>query len=87
MHFTLLKNETCNYLKNKGYFVVETNGMFDIIAIQPSNDMGIYNYPLLIQCRTNQHNENRWQGFNLIVSKEDGVLTFRTPQGVKIKSI
>lgn len=71
---------TQNYLRKIGYYVIRaygSKGLYDLIAVPPSNEKGIYNYPLLIQAKSNgkiskeeleslKLHSPKWQGFPII---------------------
>lgn len=63
----------------------------DILAIPPRNDKGMFNYPLIIQCKSNNYvppkereilreNSKRYQGWVLVCYRDRG-LRFRTLEG------
>jgi len=95
-----LEYDCMDYLKGKGYYTIRSygsHGVFDIIAIPPTNDKGIFNYPLLIQCKTNnylsplermtlQKSSEIYQGWVVICYRDRGV-KFRSLNGDKIVSI
>ncbi len=85
------------FLRNKGYYCLRayaSKGLYDIIAIPPKVDVeGWFNYPLLIQAKTNGYvppkereelaNE-KWQGTVLIVWNDNGKIAMRTVKGERI---
>lgn len=87
-----------NYLRKKGYYVIRaygSKGMYDLIAIPPSNDKEIHNYPLMIQCKTNGYikplereslnqNKYKWQGWQVIAVNENHHVVFKSLEGGKL---
>ena len=84
-----------NHLRKKGYYVIRSygsKGLYDLIAIPPSNDKNIQNYPLMIQCKTNGYikpvereslksNRYKWQGWQIIAVNENHKITFKSLAG------
>jgi Holliday junction resolvase len=74
------EHRTQKYLTKIGYYVIRSygsKGLFDLIAVPPSNDKGIHNYPLLIQAKSNgyvpkeelknlREESPKWQGVPII---------------------
>ena len=69
--------------------------MYDLIAIPPSNDKNIQNYPLMIQCKTNGYikplerislktNKYKWQGWQVIAVNENHHIIFKDLEGMKL---
>ncbi|UVF62331.1 holliday junction resolvase [Nitrososphaeria virus YSH_462411] len=69
--------------------------MYDLIAIPPSNEKQIHNYPLMIQCKTNGYikpsereslnqNKYKWQGWQIIAVNENHKIVFKSLEGGKL---
>ena len=86
------------FLRNKGYYCLRayaSKGLYDIIAIppQPYSDRKWFNYPLLIQAKTNGYvkpeereklADEKWQGLVLIAWNDNGKIAMRTNKGERI---
>lgn len=78
------------YLRGKGYYAIESRGskgMFDVVGIPPSNDKGMHNYPLLIQCKATgkipkaelesiKFHSPKWQGWAMLAYSKNRKLMF-----------
>lgn len=86
------------FLRMKGYYCMRaygSKGLYDIIAIPPK-PYGAdkwFNYPLLIQAKTNGYVppkerekllEQKWQGQVLVAWNDNGKIAMRTIEGEKI---
>jgi len=91
-----------NYLEDKGYLCMRAYASkgkrkTDILAIPPKNTKGIFNYPLIIQCKSNNYippkereilreNSERYQGWVVVCYRDKGV-KFRSLDDEKIINI
>lgn len=69
-----------------------SKGLYDIIAIPPKAGH-MFNYPLLIQAKTNGYvppkereklQNEKWQGSVIVAYRDNGRLAFKTTRGVKL---
>ena len=85
------------FLRTKGYYCLRayaSKGLYDVIAIPPKVDkIGWFNFPLLIQAKTNGYvppkereelSKEKWQGRVLIAWNDGGKIAMRTISGQRI---